>query len=70
VVDDAGARLHERAKACDVEPEAAVRAARALAGELGRSLDDLAAALCEQLEAGVGLDAAVSSIRGADDAGR
>ena len=49
-----------------VDPDAAVDAARKVAEERDHGIDFVAEALMEQLEAGVGLDAAVSALRTAD----
>jgi hypothetical protein len=53
---------------CDVDPDAAVAAARSLAEEKGADLGFVADVLAEQFAAGVGLDGAVSAFRPEDPA--
>ena len=56
------ARLRQRAAAVDVDPTAAERAVAEVAAGAGVSRADAADALCQQLDAGVGLDAAVTAL--------
>jgi hypothetical protein len=64
--DDAMTDLRRIATENDVDPDGAARVASELAEDRGDTIELLAAALGQQLEAGVGLDAAVSALRAAD----
>lgn len=59
--------LRAVAEHVEVDPDAAIEAARLIAEDRDQGLEFVAEALMEQLEAGVGLDAAVSALKNATD---
>ena len=60
-------QLRTVATHADIDADAAVRAAEAVAADRGEAVQLVADALTEQILAGVGLDAAVSALRAAQE---